>query len=278
MRERISTDEDGFPRLLPNSGEQKTVYDRGLQKIFAVQDTIKDLHPFLEKVFPIAIVKDDLFLIYEPDPSARRYVFVKGAPAPMPIPKGVRAAFPIKHYENRIVCVVSGEIFDSLEGYATIFHEFMHCHQWETCELQLKERLKLARKAMQEGNYMWEINYPFSYESREFVRAYSLFLEALSKDDIGTVLESRRQLKRVLTREEFEYMVWQEWKEGFARLIENLVRKRLGLEENHSGLEKPFRRVSFYEGGARFIALLSRQKPALLVELEALFYEMLNSG
>ncbi|MGY4707297.1 hypothetical protein ACVNPS_06030 [Candidatus Bipolaricaulota sp. J31] len=138
MGEHISMDEDDFSRLLSKAGGQRDALDRGLQEIFAIRDAIKDLHPFLEKVFPIAIVEDDRLLIYEPDPSARRYVFVKDASAPMPIPKGVRAAFPIEHYENRIACVVSGEIFDSLEGYTTIFHEFMHCHQWETCVVDPK--------------------------------------------------------------------------------------------------------------------------------------------
>jgi len=131
---------------------------------------------------------------------------------------------------------------------------------------------------MQAGDYMWEINYPFPYQSSEFSRVYSLFLEALSKDEAGVVFESRRQLRRILSGDAFEYMVWQEWKEGLARFIENRVRNRLGLEENHSGSEKPFCRVSLYEGGARFIAFLFQRKRELLVEIEDHFYEMLNSG
>ncbi|MCW3138423.1 MAG: hypothetical protein N2V76_08445 [Methanophagales archaeon] len=275
MGEHMPFSGDGVSHFLSDSGGQKVGYERGLQKVFTVQDMIEELHPFLRKIFPIAIAENDRFLIYEPDPSTRRYVFVKEAPAPTPIPKGVRAAFPIEHYENRIVCVVSGEIFDSLEGYATIFHEFMHCHQWETCEPQLKEKLKVAQKAMQEGDHMWEINYPFPYESSEFSQVYSLFLEALSEEDADVILECRRRLRQILKEDEFEYMVWQEWKEGFARFIENRVRNRLGLKENHSGSEKPFHRVSFYEGGARFIAHLSKRRPELLTKIERLFYEML---
>jgi hypothetical protein len=51
-------------------------------------------------------------------------------------------------------------------------------------------------------------------------------------------------------------MIWQEWKEGFARFIENQINGRLNLPENHGGKEKPFNRVVFYEGGAHYIKLL----------------------
>jgi hypothetical protein len=39
-----------------------------------------------------------------------------------------------------MACVVTGEVFDSLEGIVTIFHEFVHCQQFETCERELKQR------------------------------------------------------------------------------------------------------------------------------------------
>ncbi len=71
-------------------------------------------------------------------------------------------------------------------------------------------------------------------------------------------------------------MVWQEWKEGVARFIENLISRRLGFRENHYGAEKPFSRVSFYEGGARFIGFLSRDNKNLLVDIEGLFNRMMN--
>jgi len=256
--------------------EVQLKYNSSLQKIFEVQDKIKDIHPFLGKAFPIAIAENDQFFVFDTDSSGRGYVFVKKAPTPMPVPKGVRAAFPLECYENKVACVISGEIFDSLKGYVTIFHEFMHCHQWEICESKLKQNLGVAQKAMSKKDYMWEINYPFPYKNSKFTEAYSLFLKNLEENNYDGIFKYRSQLKQILSKSDFEYMVWQEWKEGFARFIENQIRRRLDIKENHCGIEKPFHRVSFYEGGARFIEFLGKQEPELLVDIERLFHKMLN--
>ncbi len=256
--------------------EMQLKYNSDLQKIFEVQDKIKDIHPFLGKAFPIAIAENDQFFVFDTDSSGRGYVFVKKTPTPMPVPKGVRAAFPLECYENKVACVISGEIFDSIEGYITIFHEFMHCHQWEICESKLKQNLGVAQKAMSKKDYMWEINYPFPYKNSKFTEAYSLFLKNLEEKNYDGIFKYRSQLRQILSKSDFEYMVWQEWKEGFARFIENQIRRRLDIKENHCGIEKPFHRVSFYEGGARFIEFLGKQEPELLVDIERLFHKMLN--
>ena len=258
--------------------EVQLKYDSDLQKIFEVQNKIKDIHPFLEKVFPIAIVENNHFFVFDVDSSGRKYIFVKKAPTPMPVPKGVRAAFPLECYENKVACVISGEIFGSLEGYVTIFHEFMHCYQWEICEPRLKQNLGVAQKAMDKKDYMWELNYPFPYNNSKFTETYSLFLKALEGNNPDEVFKYRNQLKQILSKDDFEYMVWEEWKEGFARFIENQIRRRLDIKENHYGIEKPFHRSSFYEGGSRYIEFLSKQEPKLLVEIEKLFNKMLNDG
>lgn len=243
-------------------------YNSSLQKIFEVQNKIKDIHPFLEKVFPIAIVEDNHFHIFDIDSSGKKYIFVKEAPAPMLVPKGVRAAFPLDSYKDKIACVVSGEIFESLKGYALIFHEFMHCNQWEICEPKLKQRLEIAQ------DHMWELNYSFPY--KKSAKIYSLFLKSLGKSNSYNISKYRSELKKILSKDDFEYMIWQEWKEGFARFIENQIRRRLGIRENHRGKDEPFNRVTFYEGGARFITFLGKQEPGLLTDIETLFYKMLR--
>ncbi|MEW6455573.1 MAG: beta-propeller fold lactonase family protein [Acidobacteriota bacterium] len=257
------------------SREVQLKYHDSLQKIFEIQNKIRDIHPFLEKTFPIAIVEGSYFFIFDADSSKKRYIFIKKAPTPMPIAKGVRAAFPLQSYGGKMVCVISGEVFESLEGYASIFHEFLHCYQFEICEQKLKEKLDIAQKAMAKKDYAWELNHPFPYDNNEFTKTYSLFLKALEENKPHDISKYRSELKRILAKNDFEYMVWQEWKEGLARFIENQVRLRLDLEENHY-VGEPFSRISFYEGGARFIEFLSKQDPRLLVEIERLFYKMLN--
>jgi hypothetical protein len=255
----------------------KKDYVDQLNKVFAVQEQILDIHPFLEKVFPIAIVTGGQFMIYEPDTTCKQYILVKQVATPMPVPQGVRAAFPLEEFDNRMVCVISGEIFEEQDGYVTIFHEFMHCQQFEMCEQKLKQTLGIVHKAQAENDPMWEINHPFPYSAPDFVAAYQPFLEENENRDLGEVMEGRRWLKSFLSEGDFEYMVWQEWKEGFARLIENQIRRRMGLPENFRGKEQPLDRVVFYVGGANFIEYLGRRAPQLLIDIESLFDRMIRA-
>ncbi len=272
----IAFNQSAFCKAI-TSEEAKLKYKSSLQKIFEIQNKIEDIHPFLKKTFPIAIVENNYFFVYDTDSSKKKYVLVKKAPTEIPLPRGVRAAFPLESYEGKAACVVSGEIFESIEGYVTIFHEFMHCYQWENCEQKLKGKLEIARKAMEKKDFMWELNHPFPYEEKKFSETYSLFLNALEENNSENILKYHCELKQILSKADFEYMIWQEWKEGFARFIENKIRRKLDLKENHYGKEKPFSRASFYEGGARFIEFLGNQDPELLVDIEKLFNKMLNS-
>lgn len=249
------------------------MYAAELKKVFEVQRKISDIHPILKRTYPIVVVKGDELWIFEPDESQQTYKLAKTAKSKTPLPEGIRAAFPVEEYDYKMACVVSDDVFESLRGYALIFHEFVHCYQFECCELELKKSLEVFLEEQAKGNYSWELNYPFPYEKGEFQRAYAEFLSALERGDAEGVKKSRRELREHLTKKEYEYMVWQEWKEGLARFIENRILRRLGLPENHYGLEKPWDRTLFYEGGARFIEFLTGGSPT---DLRGLFKSMME--
>ncbi len=249
-------------------------YTQSCQKLFELRSRIVDVHPLLQKLYPIAIVADAQFYIFDVDDAGQAYTFVKQAPTPMPIPQGVRAAFPLNVYDGRAVCVVTDEVFDEPGGYVTILHEFVHCYQWEACEPQLRETLEIARAAIVRGDFMWELNYAFPYEAPTFMEPYAAFLDAVARNQGDRIQDCRVRLSQTLRKDEFEYMVWQEWKEGFARTVENRIKQRLGLTENHGGAEPPFSRVTFYEGGARWLAFWASQEPAALLDIEKLFHRM----
>jgi hypothetical protein len=233
---------------------------------------VANLNISIERLYPIAVVVSDQFIIYDVDHGA--YQFRKRAPLPMPIPVGIRAAFQLEDYGGRIACVVTPEVFDSTDGYVTILHEFVHCYQYETCEQTLKMQLDIARHAQEQGNFMWEIEHPFPYTAVNFIEPYQAFLDALKSEDHKILLSSRKMLKTYLGLHDFEYMVWQEWKEGFARWVENLVKRQLGLLENKGGINPPFSRVSFYAGGEAFIHYLSKREPSLVNDLPSLFNKL----
>jgi hypothetical protein len=225
----------------------------------------------------VAVCKEDSLRIYEWDGNAAHYRFVKQVRPSFPVPEGIRAAFPLQEFDGRYACVVSPDVFDSQTGYVTIFHEFIHCLQGETVEMALKMQLDVARTSMEKKDYMWELNYDFPYDDKRFAKVYSDFLKALKNDDDNAVTQTRKKLNQILNGHEYEYMIWQEWKEGFARFVENLMRTSLGIPENNNGQEPPYSRVSFYVGGALLIKHLSQREPDLLTDIEKLFHRILNS-
>ncbi len=251
-------------------------YKESLQKLLDIQKKIERIHPFLKKRYPVAIVEADLFYVFDLDLSGKRYTLAKIAKPALIVPKGIRAAFPLDFYENKMACVVSEEVFDDLSGYVMIFHEFIHCAQTDCCEYKLKSELSVAQAAQAKNDFMWELNHPFPYEDTDFSEIYTIFLEAASDGDADKVFRCRAFLKETLNIPDFEYMVWEEWKEGFARLIENRIRKKLDLAENHGGTEQPYTRVTFYEGGARFISILIDKNKEFEKDIEALFHRMLR--
>ncbi len=136
--------------MLPGGGQEgpatqewlsvQRKYAPHLQRIFEIQAQIETIHPLLTHVFPIALVENEQFLIFDVDPSGKRYTFVKQAPTPMPIPQGVRAAFPLECYGGKPACVVTADVFDTLDGYVTIFNEFVHCYQYRCAKTGSKPR------------------------------------------------------------------------------------------------------------------------------------------
>lgn len=246
-------------------------FDDAFDRLIRIQRQVSGLNPALGQSYPVAIVKKDQLLIYDFKTEDERYHFVRQIQFPMPIPKGIRAAFPLEDYDSRIACVVSPDVFDSTDGYITILHEFVHCYQFETCEQDLKMSLDIARKAQEVGDFMWEIQHPFPYHSKNFIHGYSAFLKGIERHDPAEIMKMRNELRTYLGRHDYEYMVWQEWKEGFARWIENLIKRQLGMPENMGGMEMPYSRVLFYWGGAAYISHMAQIVPAIVDDLQALF-------
>lgn len=242
-----------------------------LGRLFDLQERIRDIHPAFATLYPVAVVEKGRFRIYTPDASQRTYILAAEAQDKYGVPKGVRAAMPLDVWENRIACVVTPEVFAEPGGYAIIFHEFVHCFQWETSEPGLKKSLGVYNRAMERKDYMWELQHPFPYDDTDFVTDYGDMMRALTAGDERRVASIRMVLKERLSRDDWEYMTWQEWKEGTARFLENEIKARLGLQANTGGMKPPFTRVSFYAGGELLIRMLERREPGLLRDIEALY-------
>jgi hypothetical protein len=249
-------------------------YAAPLRKIFELQAKFAPLHPALGKAYPVAIVENKTFYIFKPVPEEKMYRLAYSGPDTFDIPTGIRAAMPLAFWGDRMACVVTGEVFGQPDGYVFIFHEFVHCAQWDGCEQTLKAGLPIYRQAMKNKDYMWELQYPFPYAGAAFVETYPALFKAWDSDDVAAAESLRAALKKALSTEEWEYLTWQEWKEGLARHLENRMRLAAGLSENKGGGNPPFNRVTFYRGGDKFIRFLERRRPGIADDLEKLYRAM----
>ena len=252
-------------------------YMQPLNRLLEIQDKIKHVHNILERHYPVTIAEGGHFHIYDVLSDHGKYEFIKSAPCPFPIPVGVRAAFPLDCYDNKMSAIVTSDVFDTREGYVTILHEFVHFSQVMDCETELKDQLVIAQEYNKTKDYMWEINHPFPYDNQEFAELFAQYMAALLELNRAEVTGIRGQFEHILSKIDVEYLLWQEWKEGLARFIENKINHCSGFKENHNGRELPFSRVSFYESGSLFISLMEKCNSSIICDMKGLFYEMRKS-
>jgi hypothetical protein len=246
-------------------------YTAGLDRLVAIWAEVHDLHEYLDDLQPVAVVASDSLVIFEPDSSGVAYYHHATVAAPFPMAPGIRAAFPLAATQGRPACVVSEEVFESDEELVLLLHEFVHCSQGKTVEYEIKATLKVATEAAEREDHMWELEHPFPYADPEFVQNYAAMIAALADGDAEGAIARRNALREYLSVTDYEYMVWQEWKEGLARYLENRIQEKLGLTVNTFGNEAPYHRISFYYSGALWIEHLVHSRPALNGDPMALF-------
>jgi len=257
-----------------NSFIQKT--DSSLAVLMKIQNETTGVHQCLNKFYPVAVAFNDSLYIFDFDTRAVKYELIKIAAQPFPIPKGMQASFPLSIYDNKPCCVITPKTFSTAAGYATILHEFIHCCQFNSVETELKEKLEIVNIANENEDYSWEINHPFPYNDSVFINYFENYKDALQHDNLTNAKNLRLKLQEHLNKTDFEYLVWEEWKEGLARYVENKIREKLKLERNDYGKDKPYDRVAFYYSGELFIKHLCETNPELNDDMELLFEKMNN--
>lgn len=261
-----------FPQT--TSVELISKMDSSLVQLVKIQELVKDIHPCLIKFHPVAIPYKDSLLIFDYDTTENEYGFVKETAQPFPLPEGIQASFPLPSYANKPTCIVNQNTFSNLSGYSTVMHEFIHCCQYNGAEPELKQSLEVYKKAMETKNYSWEITYPFPYDDSVFINYYGKFKTSLENDDIQPARLYRDKLRSYLSKTDFEYMLWEEWKEGLARYVENKIKERLNIKRNDYGKDEPYNRVSFYYSGELLITRLAESDPGLPGDMKQLFIKM----
>ncbi|XMB85361.1 hypothetical protein RJG79_07995 [Mycoplasmatota bacterium WC44] len=70
-------------------------YTRIINSIRNTHSLIKNIHPVLYKLYPISIVEDNSFYVFDYDLENERYSYILEHSSLIPLPDKVRAAFNI---------------------------------------------------------------------------------------------------------------------------------------------------------------------------------------
>ncbi len=225
-----------------------------LSEITRIWQTAKEMHPAWHKLYPVCLIDDGNYKLYHPD-GADNWTKVDEGKFGMRLPDGVKAAFPLPFGDHDMACILDVNCFHTKEDMAIVFHEFVHCYQSATCEHDIKATLRVAQEN-KHTNGMWELEYAFPYDNELAGKTYIQMIEAAENKDRDEVIRLREMIRKNVTEQDWEYLCWQEFKEGTARFLQNELSKRLDAKPALSNRSLPINRVSFYEGGEMIIRLI----------------------
>ncbi|MDD3050013.1 MAG: hypothetical protein PHR06_02595 [Candidatus Cloacimonetes bacterium] len=252
-------------------------FSESLRKLVEMEKVISKHFPFEKIFYPIAIINNGNQYYYTYSKEKREYSLISVKKSNIKENIGLRAAFPLKEADYKTVCAINSDAFKSQKEMVLIFHEFVHCAQSEKGEAEIKKDLQIYKTAMDKRDFMWELNYKFPYSDKQFETLYEEMMIQLESGELSGAIEKREEIKKILTEEEFEYMTWQEWKEGYARYVENKVLRAEFNSENSYGRKSPFNRITFYAGGERLIRCLIEEDNNLETDLIRLWEKIRGS-
>lgn len=214
---------------------------RRLSELHTLQLRVQSVHALLEADYLLGIGIEDRLQIYRRTHAG--YSFVDEYRVAMLIPESTCAAFPVPQV-NDAVAVLTDVTLNERYGLISALHEFVHCFQYRECEDECRRQLPAAWEARKES--MWEIQYGMDYENLQLRK----LVYDLGRGAKRGVLDQLKRLLRELGDTDQQYFLWQVWKEGFARYVENRVRSVLHVRENTEGrsLDRVDRRSLYFIG------------------------------
>ena len=250
------------------------MFAQKLNNLMSIHSNVKKIHTSLSNLYPVAITDPDenKLIIYDVN-SSGKYEYITEEKVGVTLPKKVRASFPVEFYDSKSCCVVSEDIFEENNSFVTFFHEFVHCYQYDYCETDIKESLSIVES---NDNLNWELEHPFPYDSKLFKKQYDNITKSIKMKDKDKLKREFKEIKTKIEKQDYEYMIWQIWKEGFARFIENEIRSKYNLQENKSGKNPPYNRISFYYLGDKLISFLNETNEKIIKDIRSLFDVLYN--
>ena len=144
--------------------------------------------------------------------------------------KTLLATFPAV---NGVNCIVAGTKENtgknSTDWIITLLHE--HFHQYQYTQKDYYSSVAGLDLSGGDETGMWQLNYPFSYDSLPVSNQYMIYTNALSKA-VSTIdnknfkkqfnhfIAERKKLMQLLKPADYRYLSFQLWQEGIARYTE----------------------------------------------------------
>lgn len=144
------------------------------------------------------------------------------------------ATFPAVNGKN---CIVVGTPENtnknSTDWIITLLHE--HFHQYTYNSPNYFKEVDNLNLSKGDTSGMWMINYPFPYENKKVVDAYTKYAYSVKKlieqniteNELSNYLSAKQKLKESLSDDDYSYMAFQLWQEGIARYTEIKLLKLL---------------------------------------------------
>jgi len=188
--------------------------------------------------FVVLLVTDSVeFLINHPYPSAdfklseednilKTKIFYRK----QQFSKAFLATFPAI---NGVNCIVVGSPENtgksSTDWIITLLHE--HFHQYQYTQKDYYASVASLDLSGGDKSGMWQLNYPFPYDSLPVIHQYAKYTSALSKTMPGIntknfkklfneFIAERKELIQLLKPADYRYLSFQLWQEGIARYTE----------------------------------------------------------
>ena len=241
--------------------------------ILKIHDTVKNVHVSLGELYPITVINDGYYFVFDISKTSGKYVFKSKVKTSISVSNDILMAFNLDFYDMKPSVVISKNILENQENYLSIFREFIHCFLLKNGAIEIRNELSIQKQEMAKRNYNWEINFPFPYNSEYFISKTMDLFDKFINNNYDHIEIYRNSMKTYLLKMDYEYMIWQIWKGGFIRYVENLIKRKLGLQLNTNILKLPFDREHFYEIGNKYIEMLIK-KEELDDDIVKVFYKM----
>ncbi|MBN2852089.1 MAG: hypothetical protein JXQ23_05065 [Clostridia bacterium] len=135
----------------------KRITEKLNNEVFQVYNQIKILDNSLSKLYPIAVVDHQVFYVFDFDELLQKYVFVLENQLPgISMPEHILASFPLEFYGGKPAAIITEHALSSTSELINVFHEFVHCHQYEFYEMDLRKNLEIAMINKKSDNFMWK--------------------------------------------------------------------------------------------------------------------------